>query len=261
MSVAHSGLGQVLAVFRAKLRMAGHTIASVRYESKLKVAVITVAAICLWLGAFVLFYLGFDWLIRFGSQGGPEFSFGDFLMRQTLGIFSLSVFLLLIFSNVLVSFATFYRSHEVVYLLQGPISYRNFFYARFFECLGFSSWSLAFLGSPLILAYGLSIDASLLFYGAAVLFFLPFVIVPAAIGCLITLVLVRVFPRIRVKAMVVLGCAAVGLFFLFIRYAIQGTEVTDDTLLQTVLDATARTQSAFLPSYWASQGILLTARY
>jgi hypothetical protein len=39
--------------------MGAHQVASVRNESKLKVGVITVSAIGLWVGAFVLFYQGF----------------------------------------------------------------------------------------------------------------------------------------------------------------------------------------------------------
>src|SRR5687767_2750526 len=148
-------MSQISAVLGAKLRMARHQIASVRHESKLKVAVITIAALILWLGAFGLFYAGFEYLDEFNGDTGLKFDLGSLLMSRLLSILTFSLFFLLIFSNVLVSFSTLYRSREVVYLLQSPISYRDFFYARFFEIVIFSSWSLAFLGSPLMLAYGL----------------------------------------------------------------------------------------------------------
>jgi len=180
-------------------------------------------------------------------------------MARMLGILGLAVFVLLVFSNVLVAFSTLYRSHEVVYLLQGPIRYQHFFYARFIECVGFSSWSLAFLGSPLMLAYGLSTRAPLVFYVAALVFFLPFIIVPACIGSVITMALVRVFPRMKTRVMILLGGTAVGSFFLYIRHVIRGTRLADDTILPAFLDATARTQSPFLPSFWASKGVLSAA--
>src|SRR5690606_18498701 len=119
-----------------------------RHESRLKIAVVSVSAIGLWIGAYFLFYRGFKWLVDFGNTGGGEFTFGNLIMDRSLGILSLAIFGLLIFSNVLVAFSTLYRSKEVVYLLQGPISYPHFFYARFFECVAFSSWSLAYLGTP-----------------------------------------------------------------------------------------------------------------
>jgi ABC-2 type transport system permease protein len=244
------------AILTAKLRISAHQVASVRNESKLKVGVISVSALLLWLGAFVLFFYGFRALLRFGNRGGGEFVFGELLLRQSLGILSLSVFLLLIFSNVLVAFSTMYKSKEVVYLLQGPVSFREFFLARFVECVAFSSWSLGFLGSPLLLAYGISINASPWFYLAALGFFIPYVIIPACIGSVITLVLVRVFPRLKVPVLVLLGIGTVAGFFLYIRRIIESTRIAEDTPITAFFAALERSQSAFLPSYWAAEGVL-----
>ena len=251
---------QVWVMVQAKLRMARHQIAGVRHESKLKVGVISVAAVGLWAGAFIFFYSGFNWLIDFGGRGG-EFNFGNLLMNRMLSILALSVFLMLIFSNVLVVFSTLYRSREVAYLLQAPISYEQFFYVRFLECVVFSSWALAFLGSPLMLAYGLSTQAPLLFYAVAVLFFVPFIVVPACIGAFITMVLVHVFPRLKVRVMAILGAVAGGVFFFYIRGIIQSTRAAEDALMPMILEASARTQSPFLPSFWASEGVLSAARH
>jgi ABC-2 type transport system permease protein len=107
-------------------------------------------------------------------------TFGDLLMGRMLSIFGLAVFMLLIFSNVLVAFSTMYRSKEVVYLLQAPISLREFLLRALLRVVSsFSSWSLAYLGSPLMLAYGIQTKASLLFYPATLFFYLPFILIPA----------------------------------------------------------------------------------
>ncbi len=253
-------MSQVFAVILAKLRMAGHEIASVRNQSRLKVGVITVSALALWIGTYFFFRAGFDWVINFGGRASAEFNFGELLMSRLLSILSLSLFLLLIFSNVLVAFATLYRSHEVVYLLQGPMRYDHFFYARFFECVAFSSWSLAFLGSPLFLAYGLSMKVSALFYFASVVFFLPAIIIPACIGAAASMGLVRVFPRLKPSVMAVIAAVAVGAFFFYIRNVLRGQRISDDTVLPVFLAATGRTQSFLLPSHWVAQGILAAAR-
>jgi len=252
-------VNQVGQIILAKLRIARHQVAGVRHESKLKVGVITVSAIVLWGTAFLLFYGGFSWLLDFGGRAGGEFNFGDLLMSRLLGILALSVFLLLIFSNVLVAFSTMYRSKEVYYLLQGPITYEQFFYARFFECVSFSSWSLAFLGSPLLLAYGIATGASPVFYVAALVFYVPYVIVPASVGSMIAMVLVRVFPWFRVRLMMLTGLIAVVVFFFYFRDVFQQTRLSEDTILPAFLDASARTQSPFLPSFWAAQGVLSAA--
>jgi len=154
-----------------------------------------------------------------------------------------------------------YRSKEVVYLLQAPISFENFFYARFFECVSFSSWSLAYLGSPLMLAYGLQTKASPLFYVATVLYYLPFILVPACIGVVIALVLVRIFPRLNTASMIALGVVAVAATGLYVFSIVRDTNLGDNNLLPAFIQASARMQSPFLPSFWTSEGILAAAQY
>ena len=254
-------MNQALAILWAKSRIARHQVASVRNESVLKVSVITVSAILLWLGAFVLFMAGFEFLLDMGGRGTGEFSFGTLLMSRLLNILGLTVFFLLVFSNVLVCFSTMYRSKEVIYLLQGPITFEHFFYARFVECVMFSSWSLAYLGSPLLLAYGLKTEASPMFYAASVLFYVPFVVLPACLGCALTMLLVRVFPRLKTRVMVLLGFLAVAVFFVYIASIIRGTRISEDSVLPAFLNASQRMQSPFLPSTWAADGVLAAARY
>ncbi|MBX3179576.1 MAG: hypothetical protein KF886_19640 [Candidatus Hydrogenedentes bacterium] len=252
-------MNQVWTVLCAKARMAGHQIAAVRHESKLKVAVLSLSAVGLWFAAVELFHRGFGWLIDFGGAGGSEFAFGLALLRQSLSIFALSIFLLLIFSNTLVAFSTLYRSREVVYLLQGPIRFTDFFYARFIESAAFSSWSLAYLGSPLVIAYAMSTGAGPAFYAAAALVFLPYVVIPACIGCAITIVLVRYFPRMKLPAVALLGGAALAAFFLYIRSIIRSARVSEDRTFQAILSAMEQTQADILPSYWATEAILSAA--
>ena len=259
-------MSQVGAIIRAKFQMGRHTIASVRTESKLKVAVISFSATALWVGILALFILGFKYVIHFGPQvAGGGRGIGSIILVRMLGVLMLAVFLMLIFSNVLVAFSTLYRSREVTYLLHTPLTFRAFFVARFIECVTFSSWALAYLGSPLVLAYGYTSDAPWFFYAASLAFFVPFITLPAAIGALITLILARVFPWLRVGtlavlgSLVLLGMAAVVLLFLFWRKGFNPDRLSQDTMLPAILDATTQTQSPFLPSYWTSRGILAAA--
>jgi ABC-2 type transport system permease protein len=250
----------IAAIAGAKLRMARHAIASVRTESKLKVSVISVSVAALWVGAFFLFKSGFDFLVRFGVDvGGVSRGIGSIILVRMLSVLMLAVFFMLIFSNVLVSFSTLYRSREVNYLIQNPLTFRTFFVVRFFEIVAFSSWALAYLGSPLFLAYGLSTHAPLAFYAATLAFFIPFITLPAALGSMITLALARIFPRLKMRMIILLGILAVGLLFVYWRDYLSATRISEDTILPALLDMTAQTQSPLLPSYWASRGILAAA--
>lgn len=253
-------MSQLAAIARAKTQIAKHSIASVRTESKLKVGVITVCATALWIGALFLSKEGFTFLFHFGADvAGTGRGIGNIVLTRMFGVMALAVFVMLIFSNILVSFSTFYRSREVAYLLHAPLSLRTLFLARFFEAVMFSSWALAFLGAPLIIAYGYTLGASPGFYAAAVLFFFPYIVLPAAIGSIITLVLARIFPRLRMTTIVVFGILAVLLLFLYWRRSVGVERLSEDTFLPALLDMTSQTQSPLLPSYWTTRGILAAA--
>jgi ABC-2 type transport system permease protein len=243
----------------AKGRIARHWIASVRTESKLKVGFVSASAIAL-LGFAFLFSFGlFRLFERFGSAMlGVEnnVNLTDLVLERMLSMFSLTVFVLLILSNVLVAFATLYRSKEVVYLVQAPMAPASFFLGRLYECISFSSWSLAFLGSPMLIAYGVVRGVSPGFYLALPFFFIPFVIIPACIGASLTAILVRLFAGRRVRAIVAVAFLALVGLFAFFRDRGGSPDFDRAETIQAVLDTTARAQSPYLPSSWLAEGLL-----
>ena len=253
------------AVMRAKGRIARHTIASIRNESRLKVAVVSISAVLLWVGAFAAFREGFLWLRRFDLVRWEVYmGIGEIVMLRMLSVFSLALFLLLIFSNVFIAFSTLYRSREVSFLLQAPVEYREFFFARFIECVAFSSWASAYLGSPLVLAYGLTANAPWAFYAAAAVFYVPFVVIPAAIGTLATIVLVRIYPVLPAKTIPAAGAALAAGFFFYARGILNAARLAEDTVLagtgfDVLFSISAQTQSPWLPSHWAAHGLILVS--
>lgn len=252
-----SALGALVA---AKARAAGHAAASVRRESKLKIAVVSVSAVVLWLGAAAVFSKGFQLLRAYTlDPTGTGLDLGDVVMARLLSVFSLALFFMLLFSNVLVAYATLYRSREVEFLVQSPLSFRTLFVARFLEIVTFSSWASAFLGSPLILAYGTSADAPAAFYIAAAAFYIPFVCIPAALGSLVAMVLALVLPRIPRFVLLVVFLALAAAVFVYFRGTLDVERITDQLLVSSLLEAGARTQSPFLPSHWAARGVLAAA--
>ena len=251
---------QFVAILRVKGLMAGHNLASVRHESKLKIGVVGSSAVFLWLGLLFAFLRGFLWLQAFSPETSEDaLNIGDILMVRLLSIFALALFFMLIFSNVLIAFSTMYKSREVQYLIQSPISIRIFFLARFVECVGFSSWASAYLGSPLILAYGLVSDAPWAYYAAAALFYIPFVTIPAALGSTATLVLVRVFPRLPRVPLLIVVALSLGWVFRYLRETFNSDRLAEDSPMTLLLQATTQTQSPLVPSYWVSRGILAAA--
>ncbi len=248
------------AIFWAKRRMAIHNLASIRHESRLKVAVVGGAAILLWAGLLFTFLRAFSWLQDQPGAGKDAIGVGDILMARLLGVFAVALLFMLLFSNVLIAFSTMYKAKEVHYLLVSPISIREFYFSRLVECVAFSSWASAYMGSPLIIAYGAVSGAPLAYYAAAACVYLPFVTIPAALGSMIAMTLTRIFPHLPRRALVAASAIAVAAMFLYLRQSFNADRLANDSsLVGLLMETTALSPSPFLPSTWASQGILSAA--
>ncbi len=248
------------AIALAKRRMAYHNLASIRRESRLKIAVVGGAAIMLWVGLLFTFLRAFHWLQNQPGAGRDSIGVGDILMARLLGIFAVALLFMLLFSNILIAFSTMYKAKEVQYLLVSPISIREFYLSRLVECIAFSSWASAYMGSPLIIAYGVVSAAPLAYYAAASCFYLPFVTIPAVLGSMITMLLVRIFPQLPRRALIAASALATAAMFLYLRQSFSAERIANDSsLVSIIMETTAQAPSPFLPSTWASQGILSAA--
>lgn len=259
------GLGALL---WARARIAANTVASVREESKVKVAFVSISALLLLAGIFFGARFGIRLFEAFGAEflGVGGLRLGDLVMSRLLATLALAVFVLLIVSNVLVVYATLYRSREMPFLVQSPLPVSTLFLGRFAEAVSFSSWATAFLGAPVLLAYGLEVGAPWPFYAALVFFYLPFVIIPAAIGAIVSLLLVQGLVRglaklrHRVVPLGVVGAAAAIAFYQLFRDRLRPPDLSDPASFQAIVDGLAGSQSPFLPSQWLAEGLLAIAR-
>lgn len=244
----------------AKQRIAWHTLAGVRNESRLKVAVVSTAAVALWVGIFAFARWGLGLAQSLGAEllGNGRVSLGDLVAARLLSFFALALLVMLVFSNVLIAFSTLYRSREVSFLVQSPISVPVLFLGRFVECVSFSSWASAYLGSAVLLAYGLTTGAPWLYYAVLPAFFLPFVVLPAALGAFLCLLFVR-FARLKQRHVIVCGLLLGGGLVGYFRSQVPVPDLSDAASFQAVLAALGRSQSPFLPSSWLAEGVLAAA--
>jgi ABC-2 type transport system permease protein len=231
-----------------KARLARNHVRSVRNESKLKVAVIfTWTAIFMTVGCW-LFYKAFEFLYNFPV--------GDLLAVRVLALFFLTLFAMLVFSNILVAFSTLYKSAETEFLFSLPADGQEVFLCRFAETVAYSSWAFIFLGIPLMISYGVVFHVKWYFYPALPLFFLPFVVIAGLLGALVIMALVRIFPRVNFKIIVaVIALLGVSfLVFLFRSFSVAHLSRLD--VLDQILSALKTTQSPFFPSHWLNEGVL-----
>ena len=245
-------------VLDADFRAAAHAVAAVRRESKLKVVFVSTSIVLLWVAGFAISRAGLAALDRLGVSllGSTDLSLVELLIPRVLSLFTLVLFVLLVFSNALLAHATLYRSRQAAMLLVTPMSFRSVALSRLAGIVTFSSWSSAYLGSPVVLAYGVVRHAPWSFYPEAVLLFVPFVVIPAALGTILAMVLVRLIPRVPRAALATGAALLLVAVFVAFRAQVRNPQFREVVDLSAALRLTAQADSPFLPSFWLADGIV-----
>lgn len=245
--------------FRMLLRARGwavrNALQQVWRENRFKALTVAVLGGGFWVGLFALFLHSFHFL-QTTLKGAA-----DQLLLPVFALFFLTLLVMLIFSNAIISFGALFKTGETAYLIASPIHHETVFHYKLIESLLFSSWAFLALGAPLMLAYGIIYDAHWWYYPAILLFFIPFVIIPASLGALIALLLMTFLPRQRKR---VLG---IGIFIvvlaglLFASHAIdQGGLWTGSTSdFDQIIAKLQFSQNPYLPNSWITRGLLAAA--
>ncbi len=128
------------------------------------------------IGATLFFNIVFTKLLTMPDIGEP-------LLWRIITITLVTIFALLVVSTLITGIATIYRSPEIAFLFTKPIAHHRVFISRFIDNLAYSSWSLAILGVPIIVAWGLTFQMPAWIILLLVLFGLvPLVFIAAELG-------------------------------------------------------------------------------
>lgn len=159
-------------------------------------------------------FLGARWLFEAFLQA--EF-LAELLIRKTVSIVLLFFTGLLVFSNTVTAFSTFYAADDLPLLLSAPVPVGRLFLARFVDTWMQSSWMMLVFALPMMAAVGPVLAAPWWFYPLLPLILLPLTLMCTAAGCLVTLALARVFPARRTQeVLIVLALLGfVGVYFAF----------------------------------------------
>ncbi|OGL46961.1 MAG: hypothetical protein A2161_09300 [Candidatus Schekmanbacteria bacterium RBG_13_48_7] len=192
--------------------------------------------------------------IKNQSMGGLEIV----LMVRLMTMVFLTFFSMLAFSNIITSISTIYLSDDLELLLSSPVSIRTVFGIKLTETLINSSWLVILAGLPIFFAFGKVNHAPLWFYGWIIAVLIPFLVLPAAIGSLITMMLMRYFPAKRThQILTILG--AVFISSLIILFRLLKPEqlirpISAELLQQFLLNMRIPSKS-YLPSTWATEAL------
>jgi ABC-2 type transport system permease protein len=181
---------------------------------------------------------------------------GDLLALRLLSMILLTFFSILVFSNIVTSLSTFYLSGELDILLSAPVRIEDVFRAKFVETIIDSSWMTLIYGLPVFIAYGAVFKASAWYYLGLMGTLVPFLIIPASIGIIITMLLVNAFPARRAKdVLVLLGLLFFVAIYILFRMLRPERLVDPDTFptLVQYLTAMRGPVTPLLPTYFADR--------
>ena len=221
-----------------------------------KLVVLLVVALGFWAGVFGILYK------ILGVLRGVE-DVGPLLAGKILGVALLTFVGILVLSNVITALSSFFLAKDLDLLVSAPVDWLRLYLAKLGETLLHSSWMVALMAVPVFAAYGVVFRGGPLFVPYAVMTLFPLLVLPAAAGSALTLVLVNVFPARRTRdllSIVALGAGA-GLILLF--RLIRPERLASPEGFRNLLDfiAVLRTPtSPFLPSEWATRAIMTFLR-
>jgi ABC-2 type transport system permease protein len=227
---------------------------NLKNESRLKIIVVSILAAVFWIGLFLLFMSAFKFLNEnvWERVRMP-------LIQRIMSLFFLALTFMLVFSNAVISFSSLFKAPETAFLFSMPVGHDTIFLYKLLESLLFSSWAIFAIGLPLMLAYGIQSGAEWYFYPLVFIFMCPFVLLPAALGSLLGLVLTALVPRKRgtVLAMLALVLLVLASYVAMAILNVQRQrQVEMEASVQAVLDHLRFTQQPLTPNYWMTHGIL-----
>ena len=251
------GAGRFPSLLRLLVRVnalqAWRRVMAFREQSRLLSALIGLFVIGYAVLAFWLFCQGLKFVANFPGLG-------TVLVERLMFLLFAFLFVLLLFSNLVISYANLFRNRETSFLLALPIPPQVIFRWKFMESALLASWAFLFLISPLLAAYGLTNHVPWHFYLATLALVALFVVLPAVAGAWLAVNVARFLDRraFQVAAVGLAVLALVGMAFWFKTEPI--TDEMLETRVLTVLDRllmkTRFAQFALLPSYWLSSGVL-----
>jgi len=224
-------------------------MASFSEQPALKIVFITLFAVGLFIGLWALFVRGFNFLGQF--PGATAIIFG-----RLFSLFFLGMGLMIAVSGIVTSYATIFRSDEIPFLITRPFTNASIVLYKFGESILLASWAFFFIILPFLGAYTSHAHLSLAFPVFTLLLSIPFIIICAGTGALLTLLLVRWFPFARAMRWFGWGLLMGGVALLWCYMRRPETEADQATfLLSQLIPGLQLASSPLLPSRWLSESV------
>ena len=223
-----------------------------RTASRTKVLLLTTIGACFWTAVFGIAFR----VLRYIKHVED---IGNLLAAKMLGIILLAFLSILILSNIITALSTFFLAKDLDFLVAAPIGWLRFYLAKLSVTAVHSSWMVALLALPILTAYGIVYHGGPFFPFICVAAFVPFLLLPAVGGTIVTVLLVNVFPARRTRELLsLIAIGGIGLLVLLLRL-IRPERLARPEGFRNFVDylAVLRTPtSPYLPSEWTASMIM-----
>jgi ABC-2 type transport system permease protein len=183
---------------------------------------------------------------------------GQLLPWKLSSMAFLLMFSMVSISGLIAAMTTLYYSYDLKFLFSSPLSVRRIFFDKTVEASLYSSWTLAAVMVPYIFALGRVIGAGLFFYIYFLALLVPYVLLGAAFGIMLSLGLMYWFPTSRTRDIVwLLGSSAMIGAYMMLRF-VQPERLTRPDALEVVskyLQYLQAPTAKYLPSWWLVGGM------
>lgn len=245
------------AFWQMRTRLVRTLLGQTLSRARLRLSLVFLLSALLWLALFWLFVEGF--LFLNSAIASPYLH--DRTVRGVFGIFFVTMMVMLLFSTGIILYSSLFRARDVALLLTIPARVERVFLHKFQEAVVFSSWAFLLMASPMLLAYGIVAAAPWYYFLMLVPLLVAFAYIPAGLGAMLCLAIVRYLPNARFLVLLICVAVAVAGLVSIGRSLTSGSEsdLLTPTWFQEMLARLQVTQHRLLPSWWLSSGLLQAA--
>jgi ABC-2 type transport system permease protein len=244
--------------WRMRRQMAVAMVWQALSHAALRFSLVILLSGVLWFILFALFTEGF----AFFASAIRTSELLDAVTHAVFTHFFFALMIMLVFSSSVILYGSLYRGPDIAFLFSLPVRAERVFLHKFQEAVFLSSWAFLLLASPMLLAYANVGDVPWYFYLEMVPALIAFTYLPAAIGAILCLCVVRWIPSRRMALLAAIGVAT------FLALLAYGAFLTTNThadfftpgWMQEMLGRMQATESRWLPSWWLSTGLLSAAK-